>query len=84
MTFNVSFSEIDCVISADVGEIKKVTEMIGGEPYTGEYQIVPRVTEQNMLTRNKLMTDNVIVKAIPYAEVSNTSNGITVTIGNDV
>ena len=39
--------------------------------YTGEYDVIPQTYEQYLATKNKLMTDNVTVEEIPYAEVSN-------------
>lgn len=56
-------------------------EYIGGEPYEGDYSATPLNTVQSMPTAGKSMTGNFIVEAVPYAEVSNTSNGTTVTIG---
>lgn len=50
-------------------------------PYTGEYIVVPKVYEQTLETAHKVMADDVKVLEIPYHEVSNPFNGITVTIG---
>jgi hypothetical protein len=58
-----------------------VTVGASGESYDGSYVVIPEVKEQQMKTKNKYMTDDVTIEAIPYAEVSNTSDGITVTIG---
>lgn len=49
--------------------------------YRGEYVITPAVDEQTLETSLKVMRDDVTVKAIPYAEVSNLANGKTITIG---
>lgn len=51
------------------------------EPYEGEYSITPKVTSQTLDTQNKLMQSDLVVEKIPYAEVTNVSNGKTVTIG---
>ena len=53
----------------------------GGEPYEGDYEIIPKVEPQTMLTKNKVMTDDVTIKAIPIAEVTNETGGKTATIG---
>ena len=54
---------------------------IDGQPYEGPYTVVPKPWEDQVLATNEMhMTDDVTVKEIPYAEVSNTQ-GITVTIG---
>lgn len=50
------------------------------EPYTGAYTVTPKMMEQRLATKQKRMTDDVTVQAIPYYEVSNES-GTTVTIG---
>lgn len=59
---------------------------IGGdvEHYDGDYEVTPKITAQTLLTKEKYMTEDVTVKEIPYAEVTNLANGITVTIGKEV
>lgn len=52
--------------------------------YEGEYAVTPRVTEQTMATKNKMMTEDVTVKSIPFYNVGNTSGGSTVYIANEV
>lgn len=51
------------------------------ETYDGTYIVTPRVEAQSLPTAKRNMKEDVTVKAIPYAEVSNDSNGKTVTIG---
>lgn len=53
----------------------------GGDPYEGEYDITPKKNKQTMATRGKVMSDDVTILAIPYAEVTNATGGQTVTIG---
>lgn len=48
--------------------------------YTGDYTVIPKVYEQTLETKNKSMTDDVTVTAVPYAEVSNPSGGLTANI----
>lgn len=93
MKMNVTFSEVgdktfhvrfqrDCQsFGASFGEIQHLTEYVGGEPYEGEYSVVPKVKAQVLSTKEKVMLDDVTIMAIPYAEVTNISNGKTVTIG---
>ena len=52
--------------------------------YDGNYQVVPKSTEQVLSTKDKKMTDDVTVKAIPYFETSNEENGVTIFIGSEV
>ena len=49
--------------------------------YEGAYDITPRVVEQKMETKDKVMTDDVIIKSIPVSRVENNSGGNTVIIG---
>jgi hypothetical protein len=52
----------------------------GIEQYEGDYAIIPKVSEQKMQTKNKMMKDNVTIERIPFYEFSNDS-GTTVVIG---
>lgn len=54
------------------------------ERYNGDYVVVPKTDSQVLKTRQKLMTDDLTVKEIPYYEVSNESNGNTVYIGKEI
>ena len=52
------------------------------EIYAGSYVITPNPHEDGVLeTRLKYMDEDVTIKKIPYAEVSNLSGGKTATIG---
>ena len=53
----------------------------GGEEYDGDYEVIPKFTEEVLKTKNKLMKDNVVVYPIEVARVSNPSGGTTVYIG---
>lgn len=52
----------------------------GIEQYEGDYTITPKVEEQKMQTKNKMMKDNVTIERIPFHEFSN-ETGTTVVIG---
>lgn len=55
----------------------------GGSPpnyYEGEYDVIPKATEQKLLTKHKTMRDDVTVAEIPVHEFSNDS-GTTIVIG---
>lgn len=71
--FNVSF-----------GEIQNVTEYVGGKPYDGSYEIIPKVTAQEMQTKGMVMLDDVKIKSIPYYDMANVSGGNTVYIASEV
>ena len=52
------------------------------EYYEGDYIVIPKAFEdQDLTTLRKYMTGDVLVKEIPYSEVSNLAGGITVNIG---
>ena len=54
-------------------------------PYTGQYEVTPSISgEQVLETKDRYMTDNLVVLEVPYSEVSNTADGITVYIGKEV
>lgn len=55
-----------------------------GEPYQGNYTVIPKVEQQILLTKGKTMLDNVVVYKIPYFEVSNNSGGETVYIADEI
>lgn len=67
-----------------MGTIQLVTELIGGKPYVGEYSITPKVEKQTILTKDRVMLDDVTVHAIPFFEVSNQAGGNTIYIAGEV
>lgn len=55
-----------------------------GEKYEGDYEITPSTyNDKVMATQNMVMTRDVTVRKIPQFEVSNTSNGKTLIIGEE-
>ena len=66
----------------DAGFAAGAAEGGGGcEKYSGDYEITPTASEQVLKTAQKLLEEDVTVRAIPYSEVSNNANGTTVCIG---
>lgn len=59
----------------------KLNNIFIPEIYAGEYAVVPTFDAQTLPTKNKTMRDDVVVQGIPFSEVSNPQDGITVTIG---
>lgn len=55
---------------------------IEGEEYEGSYVVTPKTTEQQLETKNKLLTENVRILKIPYIEISN-AYGTTVNIAEE-
>ena len=56
-------------------------DILGGEPYTGEYEVMPKFETQELATKDKQMKDNVKIQAIPVKYANNPQGGQTVTIG---
>lgn len=80
----VSFNEYERDFNVSFDNYQKVTEFVGGSPYEGEYEVTPKVTEQTMATKEKVMLEDVTILAIPYYDVGNTAGGSTVFIGSEV
>ena len=57
---------------------------VEGKKYEGEYDVIPSTYNDKVLaTQNLVMTKDVTVRKIPQFEVSNTSNGKTLIIGEE-
>ena len=56
----------------------------GGIAYEGSYVITPKVTPQTLPTKDRRMSDDMSIKAIPRFDVSNTAGGTTVYIGKEI
>lgn len=70
-------------LNASTG-IPVVKEYTGAPIYEGEYIVIPLAWEEQTLpTAARIMTQDVVVREIPYYEVSNTSGGYTVNIAGD-
>ena len=89
MKLKVSFNEVDsyistkfiqtkCTFNTNFGEIFQIRT---DDKYEGDYNVIPRVYQQTLETKDKLMLDDVTVEIIPLSKVINLSNGYTVTIG---
>lgn len=83
MNIDVVFSETNQTFAANFGEVQTVTQYVGGGVYEGDYEVIPRTVEQTMPTKEKVMLDDVTVKAIPTYEVSNGAGGQTFYIAKE-
>lgn len=52
--------------------------------YDGEYEVIPKRTEQTLYTTNKTMSHDVTIKEIPYSETSNMAGGQTFYIAKEI
>ena len=75
--FQTSFASPTSIFSVAFGNVVGVA----AEVYKGEYTVVPAVTDQLLLTKEKMMKDNMTFMAVPKQIVDNPSGGKTVTIG---
>ena len=91
MTLDVIFTELNSNLEVDFesnnfgfdvdfGEVHVVNKG-GYKSYDGSYEITPRLREQVLETSDKIMHDDLKIKEIPIARVSNPSGGTTVIIG---
>jgi len=55
----------------------------GVNKYTGVSTIIPKSTDQVLLTANTVISENITILGIPYYETSNEANGYTVIIGGN-
>lgn len=83
-SFNAGLFENDHTFTANLGEVQKVTEYVGGEKYEGSYDITPKVEAQTLPTKEKVLLDDMRIRAIPFFSVSNTSGGSTVYIAKEI
>lgn len=73
--------ELSCV-SGLSGKVSVTKEY---DVYGGEYTVIPKAFEEQVLpTSNRVLKEDVIVKEVPFYEVSNDSDGMTAYIGKDV
>ena len=77
----VKFKSNNVQFDALIKSFQQITVRPDAEYYEGEYAVIPKVTAQTLETENKLMLEDLTIKAIPYFEVSNLAGGSTVTIG---
>lgn len=83
-TMKIEFKENNQRVALGFAEITQTTEYIGGEKYDGDYIVTPKVVGQTLPTKDRVLTDDVTVKAIPFFNVSNTSGGSTVFIAKEI
>lgn len=77
----VTFTEPDTEMKTTFQNVYYVDPHPCPPPYEGPYTVIPKTVDQILETAMKTMTDDVTVKEIPYAEVSNVY-GTTVTIAS--
>lgn len=73
------------MINAVIGQTGRINAILGkggGYPvYDGAYEVTPTFQEQSLSTADKVLKEDVTIKAIPRYDVSNEAGGITTYIG---
>jgi hypothetical protein len=84
---NLPNQDVDVVVDPLQEIVVEQAVVINVNPatfYEGEYEVTPKFEAQTLKTADRLLTKDVIIEEIPYAEVSNNAGGTTVTIGREV
>lgn len=84
MRIHVRFSKAKQTFKPVFGEVVKISGGGDHPVYEGEYNVTPKIETQTLPTKEKVMADDIKIKAIPFFNVSNTSGGSTVYIGKEV
>lgn len=79
--FEIGFSPTKSVFQVEFDTAVEIKEYTGVDIYDGEYTLTPETIDQVLLTKEKLLKENVTVKAVPKQIVDNPAGGKTVTIG---
>ena len=79
--FKIGFSPTKSVFQVEFDTAVEIKEYTGVDVYDGEYTLTPETTDQVLLTKEKLLKENVIIKAVQKQIVENPAGGQTVTIG---
>lgn len=53
----------------------------GGDPYGGEYEVVPSFSAKTLPTRDKRLLNDITIHSIPVSRTSNPAGGKTIYIG---
>jgi hypothetical protein len=63
--FAVRFGYTEANLGAEFKDVIRVPELVDREPYQGDYTITPKPQQQTLLTRDKLMQEDLIINPIP-------------------
>lgn len=83
MRLDVEFYTNGQRFEVGLAEYQRVSVHEAEEYYTGPYTATPKVYEQTLSTKDKLMTDNVSIKSVPVYETSNLAGGKTFYIARE-
>lgn len=72
-------TEFDCDLETAI-----IINTITGDMYEGPYHVIPTFDDQELLTKDKTMREDVTVEPIPVSRTSNPAGGTTVYIGGNL
>ena len=72
------------IFQTDFESASKIVIVDDTEHYNGDYEIIPKSTDQIMQTRSKIMDYDVTIRKVPYFETGNEQGGNTVYIGGSI
>lgn len=81
MITNVSFDSLE-FFRVDFGEIQSVGT--GGTQYEGSYDAIPSLEEQTLNTKQKFLSKDVKIQAIPVQKIPSDTGGIAVYIASKI
>ena len=79
--FQIGFSPTKSVFQVEFDTAVEIKEYTGVDVYDAEYTLTPETPDQVLLTNEKLLKENVTIKAVQKQIVENPAGGQTVTIG---
>ena len=79
--FKIGFSPTKSVFQVEFDTAVEIKEYTGVDVYDGEYTLTSETTDQVLLTKEKLLKENVTIKAVQKQIAENSAGGQTVTIG---
>lgn len=66
-----------------IKDYQRVVVYGDADPYEGAYEVTPKVSEQTLETKKKILLDDIKVKGVPAYETSNFAGGTTFYIAKE-
>lgn len=89
MRIRVTFSEMPARFALGLNEQESFTLKFDEGmqshcvPYEGSYDIMPGLLAQTLPTNDRHLYEDILVRSIPYTEVTNVQHGLTAIIGGN-
>ena len=82
--FTTNFADMNESFGVSFENLTFIHEKPDFDYYSGSYKVTPKVSEQVLETKQKIMESDLVVKEIPYFDTSNTAGGTTIYIGDSI